>query len=90
MVADILKNIKALIIDMDGVLWRDSQPLGDLTGIFHSIKALGLKYILATNNATRTDAGLAAQFTFLKNASMNGSISPSSTDWVLPISWSVR
>lgn len=54
MAADILKNIKALIIDMDGVLWRDSQPLGDLTGIFHSIEALGLKYILATNNATRT------------------------------------
>ncbi len=54
MVADILKNIKALIIDMDGVLWRDSQPLGDLTAIFLSIEEMGLKYVLATNNATRT------------------------------------
>jgi 4-nitrophenyl phosphatase len=49
-----LKNIKGLIIDMDGVLWRDNSPIGNLVALFEGIKALGLKFILATNNASRT------------------------------------
>ena len=49
-----LKSVKALIVDMDGVLWRESAPIGNLPCIFNKINALGLNYILATNNATRT------------------------------------
>ena len=49
-----LPNIKALILDMDGVLWRDSMPIGDLPAIFARIRERGLKVALATNNATRT------------------------------------
>jgi 4-nitrophenyl phosphatase len=51
---DQLPNIKGLIIDMDGVLWHDTSPIGDLAAIFDRINKLGLKFILATNNATRT------------------------------------
>ncbi len=51
---DFLKVIEALILDMDGVLWRESTAIGDLPAIFNRINALGLKYMLATNNATRT------------------------------------
>ncbi|MFN2302788.1 MAG: HAD-IIA family hydrolase [Anaerolineales bacterium] len=47
-------DIKALIIDMDGVLWHDAEPLGDLPRIFEKIRADGYRFILATNNATRT------------------------------------
>ncbi len=54
MISDHLANIKGLIIDMDGVLWRDTEPIGDLPAIFNEIKAQGLSAILATNNATRT------------------------------------
>jgi len=39
---------------MDGVLWRDSQPIGDLPNIFKRIHALGWKVVLATNNASRS------------------------------------
>ena len=49
-----LEHIKALILDMDGVLWRESEPIGNLPMVFSRIDVLGLKYILATNNATRT------------------------------------
>src|SRR5512136_1801647 len=45
-------GIKALILDMDGVLWKDRQPIGDLPAIFDRISKLGLQVILATNNAT--------------------------------------
>ncbi len=54
MLYDLLPNIKGLIIDMDGVLWHDTVPIGDLKAIFDRIKGLGLEFILATNNATRT------------------------------------
>jgi 4-nitrophenyl phosphatase len=49
-----INNIAGLILDMDGVLWRDSEPIGDLPSIFDTIRSMGLKFILATNNATRT------------------------------------
>jgi len=45
-------TIKALILDMDGVLWKDSQPIGNLPSLFKKIKSLGLQVVLATNNAT--------------------------------------
>jgi len=54
MISDHFENIKALIIDMDGVLWRDTQPIGNLPEIFDHIRDQGLRFILATNNATRT------------------------------------
>ena len=47
-------NIKALIIDMDGVIWRSDTPIGDLASIFKRIRARGLKFVFATNNSTKT------------------------------------
>lgn len=47
-------TIKALILDMDGVLWRESAPIGNLEAIFTAISQKGLKVSLATNNATKT------------------------------------
>jgi 4-nitrophenyl phosphatase len=50
------QNIRGLILDMDGVLWQDTQPIGDLSAIFARIQTLELRVILATNNATRSVA----------------------------------
>lgn len=49
-----IANIKSLIIDMDGVLWRDETPIGDLPKIFDRIHARGWKFVFATNNGTKT------------------------------------
>jgi len=54
MISDHLPNIKGLILDMDGVLWRDMEPIGDLPAIFQAFNDQGLRVILATNNATKT------------------------------------
>lgn len=51
-----LKNIKALVLDMDGVLWRENEPIGDLPATFAKFEKAGLKVILATNNATKSQA----------------------------------
>jgi 4-nitrophenyl phosphatase len=47
-------HIKALILDMDGVLWKADAPIGDLPAIFKRIHERGLKYVFATNNGTKT------------------------------------
>ncbi|MBU4224418.1 MAG: haloacid dehalogenase, partial [Chloroflexi bacterium] len=47
-------NIKSLILDMDGVLWKADAPIGDLPAIFARIRARGLTVAFATNNGTRT------------------------------------
>jgi 4-nitrophenyl phosphatase len=48
------QTIQALILDMDGVLWRGTEAIGNLQSIFSQINRIGWKVIFATNNATRT------------------------------------
>ncbi|MEQ1739818.1 MAG: haloacid dehalogenase, partial [Methyloglobulus sp.] len=43
-------NIRALIIDMDGVLWHGNQAIAGLTDFFQTLRDLNLRFILATNN----------------------------------------
>lgn len=45
---------RGLILDMDGVLWKDDTPIGDLLAIFKRLRALDLKVVLVTNNAAKT------------------------------------
>jgi 4-nitrophenyl phosphatase len=47
-------NIKALIIDMDGVLWHGDQPMPGLTDFFQTLRDQQIRFILATNNASLT------------------------------------
>ena len=47
-------NIKALILDMDGVIWKADAPIGDLPSTFKRIRERGLKFVFATNNGTKT------------------------------------
>lgn len=51
---DQFPQLRGLILDMDGVLWRDQMPLGSLPVLFARIQALGIKFTLATNNSMRT------------------------------------
>jgi 4-nitrophenyl phosphatase len=46
--------VRGLILDMDGVLWKDMSPIGNLAAIFQRITAQELKVVIATNNATST------------------------------------
>lgn len=52
-----LSEIRGLILDMDGVLWHDQEPIGDLPAIFGEIHRRGWKVSLVTNNATLSAAG---------------------------------
>jgi 4-nitrophenyl phosphatase len=49
-----LSNLRALIIDMDGVLWHGAQPLPGLAEFFQTLRDRHLRFILATNNASLT------------------------------------
>jgi HAD superfamily hydrolase (TIGR01457 family) len=56
-----LAEIRAVISDMDGVLWRGSQPMPGLAEFFAFLRRRNFRLILATNNATRTSAQYAAR-----------------------------
>ena len=56
MISDHFPNVRGLIIDMDGVLWHDLNPIGDLPALFNAMRDQGYQFIMATNNATRTVA----------------------------------
>ncbi len=49
-----LSKIKALIIDMDGVIWKADAPIGNLPAIFQRVRDRGIKFVFATNNSTKT------------------------------------
>jgi len=44
-------DIQSLIIDMDGVLWKGEEEIGNLSKIFDTIRGRNYGFILATNNA---------------------------------------
>lgn len=46
------KNTKALLLDMDGVIWKGNQAIGNLPEIFDVIRSKGIQFIFATNNST--------------------------------------
>jgi len=43
-----------MILDMDGVLWKDGESIGHLPSVFARLESKNIQVILATNNATRT------------------------------------
>jgi 4-nitrophenyl phosphatase len=53
-VTDKLSKITHLIIDMDGVLYLGDQPVPRLGEFFAFMRKRPIKFILATNNSTRT------------------------------------
>lgn len=49
-----LKNIQHLVIDMDGVLYRGNTPMPRLGEFISFLRKGSIKFVLATNNSTRT------------------------------------
>ena len=49
-----LRDIRAFIIDMDGVLWEGDRPLPGLVEFFQTLRDRHIKFVLATNNASKT------------------------------------
>lgn len=63
-------DVKALIIDMDGVLWHGQRPQAGLVAFFDQLHTIGMPFVLATNNASQTPsqyvdklAGMGVQIT---------------------------
>ncbi len=52
MLRSLTAPIRGAILDLDGTLWRGNSPIGDLPTIFTRFDELGIRFILATNNAT--------------------------------------
>jgi 4-nitrophenyl phosphatase len=57
-----LNSLQALVIDMDGVLWRGATALPGLTDFFAFLRANNIPFTLATNNASKTPAQYVQRF----------------------------
>lgn len=55
-------KIKAIFLDLDGVVWHGTSPIGDLSAIFAQIANLGILPLVGTNNATLTPEDYVAKF----------------------------
>jgi 4-nitrophenyl phosphatase len=51
-----LQHIRAVISDMDGVLWEGNQPLPGIQTLFAFLRERQLPFALATNNSTNSPA----------------------------------
>jgi 4-nitrophenyl phosphatase len=51
-----LAKVRAAVSDMDGVLWRGDMPTPGLAHFFAFLRRHDIRFVLATNNATRTAA----------------------------------
>lgn len=51
-----LNDLKAVILDMDGVLWRGSEPLPGMTDFIAFLRQRDIPFALATNNSSRLPA----------------------------------
>ena len=54
--SSMLGGIRAVILDMDGVIWRGGVPLPGLVTFFEFLHERSLPFILATNNSTQSVA----------------------------------
>ncbi len=53
---EILAGVRAVVADMDGVLWRHQSPLPGLKPFFELLESRELDYVLVTNNSSSTPA----------------------------------
>jgi 4-nitrophenyl phosphatase len=49
-----LAQVRAVVCDMDGVLWRGKMPMPGLAEFFAFLRERNIRFVLATNNATHT------------------------------------
>ncbi|MBW4439555.1 MAG: HAD-IIA family hydrolase [Pleurocapsa minor GSE-CHR-MK-17-07R] len=49
-----LSNIRAVIMDADGVLWRGDTPIDGASRWISHLQAQGIPYIIATNNSSKS------------------------------------
>jgi 4-nitrophenyl phosphatase len=62
MISTLKPAIKALVFDMDGVLWKNNEPICDLPKLFRMVEQMGVKFLFATNNATLSCAQYVKKF----------------------------
>lgn len=54
-----LRELRGLVIDMDGVLWHGDTPLPGFADFFKILRQREINIVLATNNNTQTPTGFA-------------------------------
>jgi 4-nitrophenyl phosphatase len=62
---DSLRELRGLVIDMDGVLWRGDDAVSGMPEFIQTLRQRNIRFVLATNNNTKTPAEFASKATGL-------------------------
>ncbi len=71
-----LSDIKHLVIDMDGVLYRGNEPLPCLSEFIAFLRRAGIKFVMATNNSGSTPSQYAAKLAKMMPTIGSGAVEP--------------
>jgi 4-nitrophenyl phosphatase len=74
-----IENIKTLLIDGDGVLWRSDQAMPGFERFFNTLDQQNIEWALLTNNNTRTAAAYVEKLKDFGIAAEQGRVFTSST-----------
>ncbi len=74
-----LKNARAFIFDMDGVLYRGKTPLPGVQTLFDALTIRGIRFLLATNNSMATPAAYVIRMAEMGVTVAEGDIQTSAT-----------
>ena len=55
---DAVTNARGLIMDMDGVLWRGTEPLPGVAELIETLRRRSIPFLLVTNNASASPEGV--------------------------------
>ncbi len=58
-----LRDVRGLLMDMDGVLYRGRQIIPEAPGFLDFLRARGIPFVLVTNNSSRTVSQICAHLT---------------------------
>lgn len=74
-----LKDARAFIFDMDGVLYRGKTPLPGVQTLFDALTIRGIRFLLATNNSMATPAAYVVRMAEMGVTVAEGDIQTSAT-----------
>ena len=53
---ELMKSVELFLLDLDGTVYLDSRPIGDMKNTLASLREMGKKLVYLTNNSSKTEA----------------------------------
>ena len=62
---ELLRGVDLFLLDLDGTVYLDSQPIGNMTGTLAALRKMGKRLVYLTNNSSKTEEEYRAKLTHI-------------------------